>query len=161
MLRDSLGFILTPIFAGVFVGMIFIPQTIMNHSFWQISSNASYITSPFAAEYFVGISQWTTFALFLPVAFLLIYGIIGFIRSLCGKSINWLSGAVKRWSTLLFILSLFYLFLMAASIMCIYGFFYFDGLFVFAPISIVTLISLPLPFILTRMISFNKKEKQD
>ena len=157
-LRESVSFLLTFLFAGLFAGLIFVPQTMDNLSFWNMSYLANSIGEhPVAANIFVGISQWVTFALAVPLAFLAIYCLFGFCRSLIGKNTNWLSGAVKRWSMVWLIVGSVYLFLMTATVIVFYGCFYVDGNFILKPWSYAMLFLPYLPYIFSATISRNKK----
>jgi len=156
-IRESTGFLLTFLFAGLFAGLVFIPQTIDNLSFWNMSYLANAIgEQPVAGNIFVGVSQWATFALAIPLVFLAFYSLFGFCRSLIGKSTNWLSGAVKRWSLVWLVLTLVYLFLMTATITVLYGSFYLDGTFILKPWSYVMQFLPYLPYIFSTTISINK-----
>ena len=161
--RDGVGFAVAGVFAALFFAFVFVPAALGDMSFWQLSSTANDFAAygyPIAAEYFVGISQWMTFAMTVPVGFVLVYSIIGFVRSMQGKSVNWLSGATKRWSMALLVYSFVYLFLMMATIICTFGCFWADGTWVINCLPFVMVLLPYVPYIMSTTISHNKKTNE-
>lgn len=159
--RDSLAFGLVVVFSALFLVFIFVSKTIDGLSFWNMSSLANEIHEPVAAEYFIGISQWATFALFFVAGFLLVYCLIGLIKSLKGKNINWLSGAVKRWSMAWLIICIVYLFLMTATTIVLYGCVWFDGNLVLSPLTFVMIVLTIIPYFISTNIPRNKSQKNN
>lgn len=163
--RDGVGFAFAAVLSGIFFGLVFAPQMYDGLSFWQLAGTAGEFATwgyPIAAEIFVGISQWVTLAMAIPVGFVLVYSVIGFVRCMIGKSTDWLSGAVKRWSMALLVYSFVYLFMMMAAITCYpyYLCFWFDGqwLITFLPF-VMTLLPYGA-YIMSTTISHNKKPKE-
>ena len=157
--RDCISFALAFVCSILFMVFIFAPQTLDGLSFWQMSKFANEIVWPIAGEYFVGISQWAVFALYLVLAFVCVYSVIGFIRSLQGKSINWLSAALKRWSMAWLIVCIVYLFLIVASTLVFYGCVWVDGIFVLSWTIFIMIILPIIPYFISTNIALNKKQK--
>lgn len=123
--RDSIFFLLTSVVSVVLgvmlvtlaqISKLLVPEDLstilgFNKLALEIGSN------PVGAEYPLGFALYGLIVVLIGLAFVAIYSIIGFIRALKGKSINWLSVRVKRWSkAVLDVFSLLFILIMCCGI---------------------------------------------
>ena len=178
--RDGIFFILTAVFS-IGLGVILIcfsqftvelSRIIWNKeslSFYELSlmaNDVSYdlMNHPVAGDIPLGISFYIMVAIIVSLVFLTIYSIIGAIRSFGGKNSNWLSIRVKRWSTtMLYIFSVLFLFLMCSCMILFAGIYFSVPEFSYSCFSIWAYVEFVLPFVLlvlTRFIGVYNKTEQ-
>lgn len=170
--KNSVGFGLVAFFALICVIIPFlpfyreyflVPDAV---SMWQVAGKATELQSDayivkMLGDLPFGIAQWAIIALLLVCAFVFVYAFIGFIRSLMGKTTNWLSSRVKRWSMTLAVVFVVLMFLVSCQLGVITStLVYFDGVknvFMLSAICIMYIMIPFIPYILSTMISFNKE----
>lgn len=157
--RDCLCYALTFVFVVLFCCLIFIPQ-VCDESLWGLSMMANELgNKPVAGWLFVGISQWVTFLMAIPVLFLIIRTLTGFVKTLKGRDANKTAGAVRRWCVAWTVISAVYLLLMMAAIIIIFGAFSVDGELLISPITFLMPVLLILPYMLSTFLPYNKINK--
>lgn len=151
--RDSVGYSLTIFSVILFVVFIFVPQTVDGLSLFNVSMLANSIGHyPYIGEYFVGISQWVTFLMAIPVLVLLTNCLRG-INNISRKNNPKILKSVRRWCVVWAIWTLLYLFLMSASIIIVYGAFWADNIAFISPLSIFMVMFAFAPCLINSMIS--------
>ena len=173
--KNSVGFSLVAFLALACAAIPFVPFYFKDFlgpdatTMWQAAGKASELQSvpnivKMYGDYPFGVAQWVIIALWLVCAFVFIYAIIGFIRSLMGKSTNWLSSRVKRWTMTLAVVFEVLLFL----ILCQFGvllstFVFVDGvhkIFMLTGFSVACVVVPFIPYIMSTMISVSKNQKK-
>ena len=170
--KNSIGFALTGLLSCLTFALAFIPQYLPEfgleaYSMWDVSKMANALASdPYVANTFgdftFGIATYLIIASGVVTAFLLVYSIIGFIKSLKNKPANWLSKRIKRWSmTLLIVYILLYcLMLLQAAVIHSTVMVASESLFLIAPY-VPALILVPfVTYITSTTVSVNKKIEQ-
>lgn len=170
--KNTIGFGLTALCSLLGFILIFVPQYTEYYysssvtSFWALSREAtnmapdSYIFNTMG-DYPVGFTTWFIILLGIVTAFVFIYGVIGFIMSLCGKKANWLSSRIKRWSmTFLIVYTIIY-FLVFCTAAVLFTSLKIDEIYVFRSIAYLFMFAPFLPYIFSTMISVEKKQKNE
>ena len=171
-MKNSIGFALTAICSLLAFVLIFIPQYTQYYysptvrSFWALSKEATNISSESyifntMGDYPIGFTSWFVIMLGFTTAFVFIYGIIGFIFSLCGKKANWPSSRIKRWSMVYLIVYSIIYFLVFCSAGVLVSSLKIDDIYVFKPIAYIFMFTPFLPYIFSTMISREKKYKNE
>lgn len=174
--KNSVGFALVGVFSLICAAIPFLPFYTKYFydpsvtTMWQAAGKASELQTDASitkmlGDYPFGIAQWAIIVLLLVCAFVFIYSLIGFIRSLAGKTTNWLSSRVKRWAMALSVVFDVLLFLVLCQVAVLSStLVYADGgnkIFMLNAISSVFVVLPFIPYILSTTISVNKKQKQN
>ena len=166
--KNALGFGFCAFFAAVLCGFMFVPAFapelvgIELLSFFSLSQQAT-VLSPEAyifntmGDYPIGFMQYFIFALIIASAFIFVYGLIGFILTLCGKKTNFLSSRIKRWSMAFLIVYYIIYFLAFCSIAVLSSTLIFDEISAFMPVGYLLALTPILPYCFASFVSVNKK----
>ncbi len=172
--KNSVGFALVAIFTLVCAAIPFLPFYTENFfdpsviTMWQAAGKAGELQTDanitnMLGDYPFGFAQWIIIILLLVCALIFVYALVGFIRALSGKTTNWLSLRVKRWTMTLAVIFSVLLFLvlcqigvMSSTLVIVDG---VNKIFMLAAISSVYIVLPFIPYILSTTISVNKKQK--
>lgn len=106
-----------------------------------------------------GVAQYVVFATGGAAAFVFVYSIIGFIRALAGKSTDWLSARVKRWSMALLIANTILYVMVLCQTAVLYSSVSIDGINLFLPTAYIAVFVPYLPYAFSSLIPYSGKRK--
>ncbi|MCR5553561.1 MAG: hypothetical protein K6F08_02335 [bacterium] len=167
--RDSLGFAFTGLSTIVSILALFIPIYIEAYfpktSIYGASTMASDLLYEkpivdMSGDFAFGLVRFVCFGLFFIAAFIIIYAIIGVIRSLFGKKTIFLSKAIKRWSMALIIGYFLTFSLVLCQTAVLSSSFYFMNILAFTWQFFVILFIPIIPYITSTLIAVEKKQKE-
>lgn len=164
-IKNIVGFALTLLFSVLNVLLVFIPQFTPAmagdfNSFYLASYNVmEFGVANSYGDIPIGVIMYAIFALIIATIFVAIYSIIGIIRTAKGKSTNWLSSRVKRWSTTVFVVYSIIYFLVCTTISVLASSIYFDDMSMVLPIFYVAIFVPFLPLVFSSITSYQKQPK--
>ena len=111
-------------------------------------------------DFAFGIVLYLLIALAFVTVFVFIYSLIGFIRALMGKTTNFLSSRIKRWSMVFLIVYSLIFMLVLCQTAVLSAAFLFDGYLVLNWFFFVLLFIPFLPYIFSTFVQVEKKQKK-
>ena len=174
--KNIIGYLSTGLLALLTCALIFIPQYALTFdinnqtSMWGVSNSATLISGDAyiintMGDYPFGFAQWAIILTFIPIIFVFIYSLIGFILTLKNKSTNWLSARVKRWSmTILIMFVVLYTFMFLQAAVWQSNVVLIDEtttLFFIEPYVPVLMIIPFMPYVFSTLVSYQKKNKKN
>lgn len=163
--KDIVGFSLSALFSILGIAFLFVPQfsEIMaaETSLFSLTRNATtYGVENMFGDVPIGLIFYVGFSLIFASLFVVIYSIFGIVRAAKGKSTNWLSSRLKRWSMAIFITNLVLDFLIYSSIAVLISSTEVIGQSVILPTFFIA-IFVPFALIISSEIISYKKKKND
>jgi len=172
-LKNALGFGIAGVFALLVFGSLFVPifaDYFLSPEYVSIygSSSAATLLSgdPYIlntmGDYPFGFCTWVCYLMALPCLFVFVYSLIGFIFTLQGKSTNWLSARVKRWSMAALVLQTIVFMFVLCQIAVLWSSIVIEYEYCMLRWTAIVVALLPfVPYVASTLISVSKKQKAE